>query len=69
MISSMTWERAVLSPALLHSVSSVVSCCYVTGHYSSAWRMVHSIGAMLQLHCSYLSDGAACLELLNHSIL
>jgi hypothetical protein len=69
MMSSTEREHPVLSPALLHSVISVAPCCYVTGHCSGAWRVVHSIGIMLQSHCSYLSDGAAYLELLNHSLL
>jgi hypothetical protein len=30
MMSSMVWERPVLSLALLHLVSSVTPCCYVT---------------------------------------
>jgi hypothetical protein len=59
MMSSTVWERPVLSPALLHSVSSVVPCCYVADHCSGAWRVVHSVDAMLQSHCSYLSDGPA----------
>jgi hypothetical protein len=69
MMSSTAWEHPVLSPALLHSVSSVAPCCYVAGHCSGAQRVVHSVGAMLQSHCSYLSDGVACPELLNHSVL
>jgi hypothetical protein len=65
-MSSMAWECAVLSPALLHLVSSVVSCCYVARHCSGARRAAHSADAMLQAHCSYLSDGAARPKLLNH---
>jgi hypothetical protein len=41
MMSSMMWARLVLSPATLHSVSSVVLCCRVTWHYS------HTIAACL----------------------
>jgi hypothetical protein len=69
MMSLTAWERPVLSPTLLHSVNSVTLCCYIAGHYSGGWRVVYSVGAMLQSHCSYLSDGASCPELLNHSVL
>jgi hypothetical protein len=69
MMSSTMWECPVLSPALPHSVSSVTPCCCVTGHYSGARRAAHSVDTMLQSHCSYLSDRAACPELLNHSVL
>jgi hypothetical protein len=69
MVSLTAWERSVLSPALLHSVSSVASCRYVAGHSSGARRAAHSTGAMLQSHCSYLSDGVVWSELLNHSVL
>jgi hypothetical protein len=69
MMSLTAWERPVLSSALLHSISSVASCRYVAGHSSDARRAAHSTGAMLQSHCSYLSDGVACPELLNHSVL
>jgi hypothetical protein len=69
MMSSMAWERPVLSPTLLHSVSSVALCRYVAGHSSGARRAAHSAGTMLQSHCSCLSDGATYLELLNHSVL
>jgi hypothetical protein len=62
-------ERPVLSPVLLHLVSSVASCRYVAGHSSGARRAAHSAGTMLQSHCSCLSDGATYLELLNHSVL
>jgi hypothetical protein len=31
--------------------------------------VVHSAGAMLQSHCSYMSDKVACPELLNHYVL
>jgi hypothetical protein len=41
MMSSMMWARLVLSPATLHSVSSVASCCRVAWHYS------HTIAACL----------------------
>jgi hypothetical protein len=68
-MSSMTWEHPVLLPTLLHSVSSVAPCRYVVGHYSSAQRAAHSAGAMLQSHCSYMSNRAACPELLNHYVL
>jgi hypothetical protein len=64
-----TWERPVLSPASLQSVSSVAPCRYVAGHCSGARRAAHSAGAMLQSYYSYLSDGAACPKLLNHSVL
>jgi hypothetical protein len=47
MMSSMTWERLVLLPALLHSVSSVSPYCYVTDYCSGARRVAHSAGAML----------------------
>jgi hypothetical protein len=63
------WECPVLSPTLLYSVSSVAPCRYIAGHCSGAWRAAHSTGAMLQSHYSYLSDGAACPELLNHPVL
>jgi hypothetical protein len=33
-MSSTVWVHLVLSPATLHSVSSVVSCCRVTWHCS-----------------------------------
>jgi hypothetical protein len=69
MMSSTARERPVLSPALPHSISSVVSYCYIADHCSGAWRVVHSAGAMLQSHCTYLSDEAAYPELLNHSVL
>jgi hypothetical protein len=69
MMSLMTWEHPILLPALLHLVSSVAPWCYVTGHCSGAWRVAHSAGAMLQSHCSYLSNGAAYPKLLNHSVL
>jgi hypothetical protein len=69
MMTSMVWVRPILSSASLHSVSSVTSCCCVTGHCSGAWQVVHSTGAMLQSHCSYLPDGDVCPELLNHSVL
>jgi hypothetical protein len=69
MMPSTAWECLILSPTLLHSVSSVAPCCYVAGHYSGARRAAHSAGIMLQSHCSYMSDGAAYLELLNHSVL
>jgi hypothetical protein len=68
-MSSTAWERPVLSPASLHLVSTVAPCCYVTGHCSGVWRVVHSVCAMLQSHCSYMSNGVACPELLNHSVL
>jgi hypothetical protein len=69
MMSSMAWERSVLSPTLLHSISSVAPCRYVAGHSSGARRAAHGAGTMLQSHCSYLSDGATYPELLNHSVL
>jgi hypothetical protein len=59
MMSSTVWEHPVLSSASLHSVSSVTPCCYVVGHYNGAWRVVHSAGAMLQSHRSYMSNKAA----------
>jgi hypothetical protein len=55
MMSSTAWERPVLSPTLLHSVSSVAPYRYVTGHCSGARRVTHSAGAMLQSHCSCVS--------------
>jgi hypothetical protein len=36
MMSLTTWVRPVLSPALLHTVNSVVLCFCVAGHYSDA---------------------------------
>jgi hypothetical protein len=69
MMSLTAWVRSVLSPALLHMVSSVASCYCINGHYSNACRVVHSAGAVLQSHCSYPPDCVACLELLNHFIL
>jgi hypothetical protein len=48
----------VLSPATLHSVSSVMSCCQVTWHCNGARRVIHSAGDVLYLHYSCLS---ACL--------
>jgi hypothetical protein len=69
MISSTVWERPILSPALLHLVSSATPCRYVICHCSDARRVAHSTGAMLQSHCSYMFDGAVCPELLNHIVL
>jgi hypothetical protein len=40
MMSSTVSTRLVLSPATLHSVSSVASCCRVTWHYSGDRRVV-----------------------------
>jgi hypothetical protein len=68
-MSSTTWVRLVLSPTMLHSVSSVMPYCRVAWHCSGARRVFHSAGAELQSHCSYLSNCAACPELLNHSVL
>jgi hypothetical protein len=58
MMSSTTWARLVLSPAMLHSVSSVMSCCRVARHCSGDNRVVHSADVTLQSHCNCLS---ACL--------
>jgi hypothetical protein len=69
MMSSTEWVRPVLSPTSMHLVNSVVSYCCVAVHCSGAWRVVHSASAMLQSHCSYLSEGAVCPELLKHSVL
>jgi hypothetical protein len=48
MMSSLVWVRPVLSPVVLHSVSSVMPCCCVAGHCSGAWRVVHSASTVLQ---------------------
>jgi hypothetical protein len=69
MISSMVWARLVLSPVTLHSVSSVTPYYRVTWHCSDARRVVHSIGAALQSHYSYLSVCDVCPELSNNSVL
>jgi hypothetical protein len=39
-MSSMVQARLILSPTMLHSVSSVVSCCRVTCHCSGARGVV-----------------------------
>jgi hypothetical protein len=41
-MSSMTWARLVLSPVMMHYVSSVTSCCRATWHCSDAKRVVHT---------------------------
>jgi hypothetical protein len=40
MMSSTVWARLVLSPATLHSISSVATCYRVTWHCSGARRVV-----------------------------
>jgi hypothetical protein len=55
MMSSTVWTRLVLSPATLHSVSSIASCYRVTWHCSGVRRVIHSAGA----HCRRTVD--ACL--------
>jgi hypothetical protein len=47
MMYSMTWARLILSPATLHSVSSVVLCCQVAWHYSGARRLIHNVDDVL----------------------
>jgi hypothetical protein len=47
MMSSTRWAHLVLSLAMLHSVSSVVSCYRVTWHCSGARRVTHSTGIAL----------------------
>jgi hypothetical protein len=47
MISLAAWTRLVLSPATLHSVSSVTLCCRVARHYTGARQVVHSVDAAL----------------------
>jgi hypothetical protein len=58
MMSSTVWAHLVLSPATLHSVSSVTSCCRVIWHYSGAMRVV----IVLALYCNRTID--ACLHAL-----
>jgi hypothetical protein len=47
MMSSMAWARLVLSPATLHSVSSVAPCCRVAWHCSVVNQVVHSADDVL----------------------
>jgi hypothetical protein len=58
----MVWARLVLSPATLHSVSNVTSCCRVTWHCSGPgeWSIVlmsqynHTVDTLLMhVHMSY----------------
>jgi hypothetical protein len=47
MMTSMAWADLVLSPATLHSISSVTPCCRVAWHCSGAELVVYSAGAAL----------------------
>jgi hypothetical protein len=51
-MSSMAWARMILSPTMLHSVSSVAPCCRVAWHCSGARRVVHSAVAALLVRTS-----------------
>jgi hypothetical protein len=47
MMSSTACACVILSPATLHSISSVAPCCRVVWHCSGDRRVVHSAGAAL----------------------
>jgi hypothetical protein len=47
MMSLTAWARLILSPVILHLVSSMAPCCRVTWHCSGVRQVVHSAGASL----------------------